>query len=277
MRLVVDAGTTKTASALIKPGTRRENRYNTSGINPVTDPGFDFKIHELFHPLKELQINEVFYYGSGCINTVVNDKVSQKIKTYLPKAIVYVNDDLLGACIATSQKDDGITAIVGTGSNIGYYDGRHVIDGIKSCGYLIGDEGSGFKIGQEIYRRYARNLLNDEQTTSLSTEYNIHPEDAVSVLYGHSNPRQILASYASFIHKLDKETQTDIVNKVFEEMITNMIIPVFEKYRCKVHFVGSIAFHFQQALRSILKKNDIIAGSFIKDPLDGLIKHHSYE
>ncbi len=276
MRLVIDAGTTKTSSAIVNITSLTSEIRQTSGINPVTDPGYDLKIHELLHPLKERPITEVFFYGSGCINETVNSKVKSAIVRYLPQAKIKVEDDLLGSCIASCGTNSGISVILGTGSNIGYFDGRQVVSRVNSCGYLLGDEGSGFKIGQAIYLRFCRGLMSKFQLENFERIFNISQKSAIHNLYASPNPRLRLATYSTFVKHLSAIDRDEILDEVFSALLTNLILPMYQKHNDKVHFVGSIGFHFQDQLKSILNKNDIIAGSFIKNPIEGLIKYHDY-
>jgi hypothetical protein len=41
-----------------------------------------------------------------------------------------------------------------------------------------------------------------------------------------------------------------------------------------VHFIGSVAYHFQEELRAQCAKDGIEVGSIIKKPIDGLASYH---
>lgn len=277
MRLVIDAGTTKTLSALLRNDSREVTLTTTSGINPVTDKDFSLKIHELCRPYRGKSIDALFYYGSGCINEKVNQEVIDAIGEYFPTASIHVEDDLLGAGIATCGFDKGITVIAGTGSNIGYFENASFVDGIKSCGYLIGDEGSGYQIGKEIYKRFCRGLLHENVLTRIETDRGVKRDEAIQSLYTEPNQRHYLASFSTYIKDLSREETERILKKVIGELLENMILPLSLKYNVPVHFVGSIGFHFAALIKEMLHKNDIIAGTFIKTPIEGLINFHRYE
>ena len=42
-----------------------------------------------------------------------------------------------------------------------------------------------------------------------------------------------------------------------------------------VHFVGSIAFHFQEILTEAITEMNMKLGKIIQSPMEGLIKYHS--
>ena len=50
--------------------------------------------------------------------------------------------------------DAGIAAIIGTGSNSCYYDGKDIERNITVLGYILGDEGSGSYMGKRLIKDY---------------------------------------------------------------------------------------------------------------------------
>ena len=58
-------------------------------------------------------------------------------------ADIHIYSDMLGACIATKGTQKGLVSILGTGSNICYYNGNKIVQKSRSLGYLLGDEGGG--------------------------------------------------------------------------------------------------------------------------------------
>ena len=44
----------------------------------------------------------------------------------------------------------GIAVILGTGSNVGLYDGKQLVKTVGGLGYVLGDEGSGVHLGKDI-------------------------------------------------------------------------------------------------------------------------------
>ena len=41
-----------------------------------------------------------------------------------------------------------------------------------------------------------------------------------------------------------------------------------------VHFIGSVAYHFQDELRAVCEAEGITVGAIIKKPIDGLASYH---
>lgn len=275
MKLIVEAGSSKTDFAILNDRLELIEKRQFNGMNPVTDVEIKTKLQAAFDEIRTLPIDSLHWYGSGCINLEVNDNFKNeilKINPELKKIEIY--DDLLGAARGLWQDKSGLIAILGTGSNIGYYNGDSITDRVKSCGYLLGDEGSGFRIGQIIYLDYIRGRWSEDETTLFQALYGFSKDEAVSRLYARRDPRSYLASFSTFITNLGEEQKMHILESVFVQFIQNMALPLCTKTTNQIAFVGSIAFHFQNELSEILQKFNILAASFEKSPLEGLIKYH---
>ncbi len=278
MKLIVEAGTTKTDSVLISSSNIQGAIIQSPGINPVTDINHHQAVEALVKPYLHKPIKEIFYYGSGCINDDVNQALAKHIQSYYDTSIsITVVDDLIAVGKGLCKSQSGIVSILGTGSNTGYYDGQRVSDGVKSCGYLIGDEGSGFRLGQAVLRRFARQDLSSELIVLIEQRYNLKVDDAIANIYNSDNPRQYVARFAKVANEMPNELKNEILGEVFEPFIKEHLLPMTHKYKRPVHLSGSIAFHFEAELRDMLEKFNIIVGSIHQSPLAGLISYHRYE
>ncbi len=278
MKWIIEAGTTKTDSLVISPNNDIHHQVSSTGLNPVSDPYFQDKLEQLCQKHTTIPIDEIYYYGSGCINDMVNTKIEEVLKSYIPEARkIVVEDDLLGAALSTCGNRPGIALILGTGSNIGYFDGVSIADRVTSGGYLLGDEGGGFRIGQNIYLRYCRGLLTKDETDIVTSGHQLTPKSAVHRLYQEDNPRQYLASFSRYINQMTDHTQELILNHVFDNLLEGMVLPLWRNHPVEIHLVGSISCHFKDRLVDMLGKFNIIAGSFVKSPIKGLKHYHRYE
>lgn len=121
MKLIADSGSTKTTWCLISDKRPNENeRYVTGvGINPVRDD--EAAINSALNGvdlLSSSEINEVHFYGAGCIPTTITI-MERVLSKRFPDASIEVASDLLGAARALCGKEEGIACILGTGSNSG--------------------------------------------------------------------------------------------------------------------------------------------------------------
>jgi Predicted N-acetylglucosamine kinase len=275
MKLVVEAGSTKTDSILISTISEEYPIVKSSGINPVTDPDFALAIDELLSHHSGVEIDQIIYYGSGCIS----DEVNNRVRVSMTKSLGYhpdivINDDLLAVGHAMTPHHPGIIGILGTGSNVGYYDGQKVTTRVKSCGYLLGDEGSGYQIGKAIYRYICRDQLPQEVKMKILQSRDISAHTLIETAYSHPNQRTFIASFASYTDLLPPALRVAIFDEVFDPFIVRMLAPLLKKYLYSIYLSGSIAYHFQGVLKEKLQKIDIIAPLIVSSPIEGLIRYH---
>ena len=275
MKLIVEAGSTKTDSVLIEDNGAIVLKTQTDGINPVTDRSYEDSIIQLSDIYSEKEISNICYYGAGCIN----DEIINELKLHLldgiqPNAKIEIHDDLLALGHGLAQGAKGVISIIGTGSNIGFYDGSTVIDKIPSCGYLLGDEGSGFDIGRTLISRWARNQLGASDDKLLQNHAKCSNQNIVAEVYGQDNPRSYIASFGKVLTECSDQLRRNITNEVFEKMIQAMIKPMMELYEYPLHFSGSVAHHFRNELSEKLQEYNILASSIVQSPLEGLINYH---
>ena len=150
MILIADGGSTKTDWRLIKDG-REYKKIQTSGFNPYL-VGSDEIEAILWKELQPYIDNTAV--NSVCSTAVKNQIVETAFEIIFPNAKLYISHDLLAASHALCGDEEGIAAILGTGSNSCYYDGKDIKDGIFSLGYFFGDEGSGAYLGKQLITAY---------------------------------------------------------------------------------------------------------------------------
>lgn len=274
--LIIEAGSSKTDTVLITHTSQTSSPIHGPGVNPVTDPSYEQALLANLDSYKDQDIHSVKYYGAGCINQAVNNRVAAVITSALgSEVMIEVKDDLLAVGRGLCQESQGIVVILGTGSNTGYYDGTTIADGYKSCGYLLGDEGSGYRLGQELITRYARRLLSLEDIEYLESQSEVRSDDIVPHIYESDNPRTLIASYAAYLTSCSDELKNEICQKVFAKFGEEILSPLSDKYQCPVYISGSIGYHFKEELQETLKRRDIHVTSIVHSPLKGLIRFHS--
>ena len=109
----------------------------------------------------------IYFYGAGCSSDDKRAIIEVALQSVFKNAEIVVEHDLLGAAIGVCGSQAGITAILGTGSNSCYFDGRQVVENIPALGYVLGDEGSGAYIGKEVLKGY----LNKEMEGAILQKF----------------------------------------------------------------------------------------------------------
>ncbi len=276
MILIADSGSTKTDWRLINDKGERFS-FETIGFNPyfITSAGVLNEINssELIEIKKE--VKQVFFYGAGC-STVENCKViANPLNTFFNKAKVEVEHDMLAACRATCGKEEGMVAILGTGSNSCLYNGYVILENVTALGYLLGDNGSGADIGKTFIKTYLGKELPSEIEDEFKKEYNLTTSDILDSVYKHALPNRFLAGFSLFVFQ-------HINHPEMQKMVENRFELFFEKNICKysdyqnqtLHLIGSIAFMYQNLFRKTADKYQVKIGRIIKHPIEDLVNYH---
>lgn len=277
MILIADGGSTKTDWRLIKEG-REYKQMQTSGFNPYLVGSKE--IEEILW--KELQpyidntsVNTVYYYGAGCSTPVKNMIVEAAFEKVFSNAKLYISHDLLAASHALCGDKEGIAAILGTGSNSCYYDGKEIKDKIFSLGYFFGDEGSGAYLGKQLLTAYLHNELPEEIDEKFRKEYPLSNENILDAIYSKPAPSRFLASFSRFINNnRDHPYIYNIITGAFRAFYKYQVCCYTRHKEVPVHFVGSVAYHYSDILTTIGMEFGVKTGKFIQAPIDGLVEYH---
>ena len=148
MKLIIDSGSSKTEWATVSD--HLIEKRITNGINPTSMPSSIDIIKDQKDWLNS-DIDEIFYYGSGVSSNSAVELIYDVLRSIASTSQIHVHSDIIAACRATSHMKKSIVSILGTGTNTVLYDGYQIVDSIKSLGYILDDEGSGFSIGTVSY------------------------------------------------------------------------------------------------------------------------------
>lgn len=148
MIIIADSGSTKTDWCLLEGA--KAVCVRTEGMNPYFQSEEEMAQTlqtQLLPAVTDVKaVEAVYFYGAGCASPSVNEKVVRTIASFFPVTIE-VQSDLMAAARALCGREAGIACIMGTGSNSCAYDGKQITAHVPSMGYILGDEGSGFRVG----------------------------------------------------------------------------------------------------------------------------------
>ncbi len=277
MVLIADCGSTKADWKVIVPSGEIQDQ-STRGFNPfILDSEAIEKIllQDFDDYLNKPKVAEVFFYGAGCSDEYRNNIVATALQKVFPNAKIKVNHDLLASARALCGTSPGIACILGTGSNSCLYDGIEVIDNVTNMGSLMGDEGSGYHLGKELLRGYFYREMPEDILNAFEEFCPIGKRGILNNTYDSPTPNVYLASFTKFIsqHKSHPYIQ-NIVFNCFDEFITKHVQKYEGNINLKINFVGSIAFHFQEILKSVLASHNLKIGKVIQKPIKSLVDFH---
>lgn len=274
MIILADSGSTKTDWALLT-SKGEKTIIQSKGLNPflVSDEEFKSIVTETFEG-KGIDVTEVYFYGAGCTPSM-RPKVKLMLESVFPSAIISAQSDLVSAAHALFGAKPGITAILGTGSIVGYYNGTEIEKTIPSLGYVLGDEGSGNAMGKMLIRDFLRKTMPEDLYEKFKQRFSISMDKVLHSVYKESAANRYLAQFTLFLSEnIDQVYCQQLVKNNFETFVKNCILLSPYVRQIPVGFMGSIAHAFQKQLKEVLEEAGIRSYKIIKAPIHALVDYH---
>ena len=276
MVLIADCGSTKCDWLLVRGG-RDQQLENTVGFSPFFHSTAEIKAileTQLLPKMDSAEVSEVYFYGTGVHDEHRAEIVAAAIRAVFPHAKVEVEHDLLAAARATCGHSAGVACILGTGSNSCYYDGKKILDNVPSLGWLLGDEGSGTHLGKALLRAKFYRELPADLNAAFDTAY---PEgmDSIKDRVYEKGANAYLATFTRFLGSHVKHPFVqDLVSTSLGEFLDRQAGKYSGVQSVPVHFVGSIAHHFQDILARCMEERKLKLGVIIRKPIYPLADFH---
>ena len=297
MILIADSGSTKTDWMLLHSKGLRKGEiiatFHTQGITPIHQTP-DVIRHILGQELMSqlstfpraqlidsgeldgslLSKVKVYFYGSGCTPAHVPMMTQMLGEVFSPQQ-VEVHSDLMAAARALCQREAGIACILGTGANSCLYDGKDIVQNTPALGYILGDEGGGAVLG----RMFMNAIFKNPQYADIRDEYlkkeKLTQADIINKVYREPLANRFLATTSLFIsERMDNPLLKQLVVDNFRQFFRCNIVP-YQHPELPVHFVGSMASSYPEALKEAAKKEKFRVGTIVQSPIEGLVKYHS--
>jgi N-acetylglucosamine kinase-like BadF-type ATPase len=275
--LIADCGSTKCDwRALDFKG--EMTAFETVGFNPSYMNADDYALKIQHTPgIEQIsnQVTELHFYGSGCGSAVGQEIVKDAMQKVFTHAKISVRSDMLAAALAVYEGEPVICSILGTGSNSCRFDGREMKHCAPSLGFILGDEGSGNQIGQQLLRHYFYNSMPADLHELFHIRFPIELDVLIQKVYREPRPNSYLASFAGFAveHRINPWIQ-QIVAEEFKRFLLVFVCGFSDYRQIKAGFIGSIAFYFEQLLRTTAHDLGINVSRVLQKPIDGLVLHH---
>ena len=297
MILIADSGGTKADWTLLySPYPTRWDvisSFQTQGINPIhqtpdiirgilgqemvsklsTFPRAAFSDTRVLETPLLSQV-EVAFYGSGC-TPMHAPEMKQMLAQFFSTEKIEVHSDLMAAARALCQHEEGIACILGTGANSCLYDGNDIVKNTPALGYILGDEGGGAVLGRLFMNAIFKNPAFAEIRDSYLEETKLTQADIINKVYREPMANRFLATTSLYISEhIDNPLLRDMVVQNFRQFFRNNIVP-YQRPDLPVHFVGSMAHHYENLLDEAARAEGFQLGTVMKSPMEGLIAYHS--
>ena len=276
MKLIADSGSTNTDWKLIGDSGKVKN-IQTTGINPFfrTEEDIFQELVQFLLPEMGSDIQEIFFYGAGIINSEKGDIIRRALNRIYPEASIETYSDVLGAARALFGDRSGIACILGTGSNVCLYDGEKIIGGVSPLGFILGDEGSGAVMGRKLLGDYFKEVMPVRLREKFAERFNLTREEALNRVYRTEKPNQFLAQFVPFLSEHpDSAYCQEFVQHNFMEFFERNVSKLPDYTQYPIGFVGSVAFYFSQILGNTASYFGFDEITIVKEPIDGLERYH---
>ena len=154
------------------------------------------------------------------------------MQSYFPESChILITNDALPALVSGTFSLNGLVVIAGTGS-IAYLVQE---DGARTTrsggwGYLFGDDGSGYHIGNEAlryvskhYDAFGEEAQKEPLTQAVLQHYNLQsPFEIVTAVYGHENPRIAISSLAQPVLELAQQNYAPAI-KIIQQAVNGLV------------------------------------------------------
>lgn len=278
MVAIVDSGSTKSDWVILDDFKKVFLKTETIGFNP------NFINKELIVPEIEKNtslstvknsVTKIYFYGSGCGVQQNCDIIIEELGKVFIGAEIIVKEDLTAAAYAAYRGKPAIVCILGTGSNSCYFNGETIKIQLPSLGFLVGDEGSGSAIGKQLVRRFFMQKLPADLSSEFEETYKLTVEEALKNMYHTSRPNAYLADFNKFV--VERKDHPYLQKMVHDEMLSffdYQVLPYMESRDAEINFIGSIAYYYEDILRSAAAELNLTVGQIVQKPIESLVGYH---
>ncbi|WP_313384504.1 ATPase [Chishuiella sp.] len=278
MIAIADSGSTKTDWVILDDNLNEVLRTSTIGFNPyfvtADDISSELEKNEDLNPIAG-EFKKVFFYGAGTSSEKLKEIVYNGLHNFFTNAELVVDHDLLAACYASYMGKPAMVCILGTGSNSCYFDGVSLREETKSLAYILGDEGSGNDLGKRLLRAYFTKKIPPHLAKAFDDYYKLTVEELNHNVYNNKFANTYLASFNKFVleHRNDPFVQK-IIYDAMSSFIEYQILPYEESRQSELNFIGSIAYIYEDIIRSVAAQYHLNVGHIIRKPIDNIVDYH---
>jgi N-acetylglucosamine kinase-like BadF-type ATPase len=277
MILLADGGSTKVDWRLVEAN-KEIKKISTKGANPFFRTREEIS-EELAVGLKPAldghRVEAVYFFGAGCASPEKNAIIRDAIADNTDAPAIEVASDLLAAARGLCGHNKGIACILGTGSNSCFYDGEQITKNVPALGYVLGDEGSGAVLGKLFLGACLKGVLTGEIKERFLEEYNLSTAEILDRVYKQPLANRFLATLSPFIARnLGEKSVYELVYGAFRDFLTRNVMQ-YDYKNYQTNFTGSVAYHYQQLLRTVAADLGVNVGVITSSPMEGLIEYYA--
>ena len=251
--LIADSGATKT-DWLYVDGTDTTH-IKTQGLHPSNIEQLSDS-QDIKNQIGGFSPDSIYFFGAGCGNPVSDEIVQRFLQPIFPKSAIRINSDLDGSGKAFFGEENGVVAVLGTGSVCAKIENGNVVKKSAALGFAIGDEGSAADLGRRILRLYFRKTADD-------TTYNFIAEKLdqtdyatmMNRIYRAGKPNRELASIAGEVLIKPLPPQLlEMIKDAFGEFVDQQLSMLKLSGTENIVFTGKVAHVHKDILIPLLNQ-----------------------
>lgn len=278
MKLIVDSGATKADWCFIDAG-KAVKRFKTPGMNFSTMSSEEIGsiVASAVSEVAGASVSEVYLYAAGLIEgSPAYNEALTAFSGAFPGSKVECASDMLAAARAVCGRSEGIAAIVGTGSNSCFYDGKSIVRNVRSGGFILGDEGGGACLGKLFLSDYIKGLVPEPLASEFGASFDVDYMTVVDRVYRQSAPSSYLGSFAPWIlaHCVPGNYADALLRRNISDFFERSLMQ-YGRADVPVGFIGGFAAACEPLLRETAAQKGIIVSKILPSPMDGLVEYHS--
>lgn len=222
-------------------------------------------------------IKKIYVFAAGASAKEKQAELTATLEQFFVNSKIKVKDDMYGAAIATCHDKSGIVGILGSGANCAFYSGKKLEKNNFGLGYILADEGSANYYGKMLLKNYLEDKIPADLKMKVESQYNLDRPSILERVYKKPQAQTYLASFLDFyLENRDHKFIQQLVAQGFEKYFSTYILPTLEKHpNEEIHFVGSVAGHFQDQLREVASKHNLQIMSVTKEPIHNLLNYYT--
>lgn len=277
MRIIVESGATKSDWRAVGKNGRVEASMQRPGMS-LSAMSSEAVRDELAAAWAELSAgipsaNSFELYLAGIVTEDTRSVLTDAISSLTGACNIDIQDDMMAAARALFGCRPGIAAILGTGSNVCFYDGSRVHREVYAGGFILGDEGSAAVLGRNFISDLIKGLVPAEIVAELAADRDVSYPEIVRRVYRETAPSAYLGSFAPFIlSHIDHPYVKALVEANFNAFLERSVSH-YDTASYPLGIVGSFGYACRDIITSLARAKGITISQFLKSPIDGLINN----
>ena len=147
---------------------------------------------------------------------------------------------------------------------------------MPSLGFVLGDEGSGARIGAHFLADYLRGGMPESLRAEFASLCPLPLHEIIETVYHGRDTGRFLGEFATFAaDRYQNEYVRSVLKDEFGRFFQKQILPYGASvHENGIHILGSTAFHAESILRETAHECHIPIGKILKAPMDGLAAYY---